>query len=113
MHIEVVPSIKPITAIDPLSVVNGGDVVPPLPAELITSPLNAVAMSGDCSRADENFVGVIGIFKHLVIPKIIIPIRTGSVARVTRASTWQAHNPRPPSCWVYFGYPAPPRLALG
>ncbi len=41
-------------------------------------------MSGYCSRADEDFVGVIGIFKHLVIPEIIIPIRTGSVARIPR-----------------------------
>ncbi len=85
MHIEVVPSIKPITAIDPLSVIYGGHVVPSFPTELIAAPLNTVGMSCDCSWADENFVGVIGILKHLVVPEIIIPIRTGNVAWVTRA----------------------------
>ena len=78
-----VPPVKPIATIDPFSVENGGDVVPSLPAELITSPLNTVAMSGDCRRTDHDFMGVARVFKNFVIPKIIIPIGTGGMPRIT------------------------------
>ena len=72
IHIKMVPPIKPVTTIDPLSVINGGDIVPSFPAKLIAAPLNTVSISCDCGWANEYFVGIIGVLKYLMIPKIII-----------------------------------------
>ena len=38
---------------------------------------------------------------------------SGRRGRTTTAVVQNSHNPHPPWCWVYFGYPAPPHPALG
>ena len=85
IHVEVIPSVKSVTAIDTFTSVNLLYVIPALPAELVAAPLNSVSVTCGGSRTHQNFVGIASVFENLVIPEVVIPVGPRSVAGIPRS----------------------------
>ena len=77
IHVEVIPSVESVTAINALTSVNLLYIIPALPAELVAAPLNSVSVTCGGGRAHQNLVGIASVFENLVIPEVVIPVAPG------------------------------------